>query len=169
MKVLVNGGLNCSELDGWWAEAYTPEVGWALGDGREHLESDWDAREAEELYRRLEDEIVPEFYARDAHGIPLSWLARMRASMAQLAPRFSSNRMVREYVEQIYLPAAAAFQCRSAQGGQLARELQAWQAGLLAHWSDVRFGDLEVRQEDSQVSFTVQVYLGSPAVPRPRR
>lgn len=97
MKVLVNGGLNLSELEGWWAEAYAPEVGWALGDGQEHLEPDWDAREAEELYKRLEQEIVPEFYTRDTQGIPRPWVARMRASMAHLAPRFSSNRMVREY------------------------------------------------------------------------
>ncbi len=163
MKVLVNGGLNLSELEGWWAEAYAPEVGWALGDGQEHLEPDWDAREAEELYQRLEQEIVPEFYTRDTQGIPRPWVARMRASMAHLAPRFSSNRMVREYVEQIYIPAAAAFQRRIAQGGQLAQELQAWQAQLAAHWGDVRFGNLEASQEGSRLSFTVQVYLGEVA------
>ena len=71
MKVLVNGGLNLSELDGWWVEAYTPEVGWALGDGQEHGDDPaWDTAEAEALYARLEHEVVPEFYSRDAHGIP---------------------------------------------------------------------------------------------------
>ena len=71
MKVLVNGGLNLSELDGWWAEAYTPEVGWALGDGQEHGDDPaWDAAEAEALYDLLEREVIPEFYARDEQGIP---------------------------------------------------------------------------------------------------
>ena len=69
MKVLVNGGLNLSELDGWWAEAYSPEVGWAIGDGREHGDDpSWDATEAETLYALLEKEVVPEFYSRDERG-----------------------------------------------------------------------------------------------------
>ena len=66
MKVLVNGGINLSELDGWWAEAYTPDVGWALGDGQEHGDDPaWDAVEAEALYELLEREVIPEFYARN--------------------------------------------------------------------------------------------------------
>ena len=102
MKVLVNGGLNLSELDGWWAEAYTPEVGWAVGDGREHGDDPaWDAAEAEALYGLLEREVIPEFYARDSAGIPTAWIARVRESMAQLTPRFSTSRTVREYVEQL--------------------------------------------------------------------
>ena len=113
MKVLVNGGLNLSELDGWWAEAYSAEVGWALGDGCEHAEPDWDAREAEALYAILENDIIPLFYARDAHGIPRAWVARIRASMARLAPHFSSNRMLCEYIECVYVPAAAAFRRRA--------------------------------------------------------
>ena len=88
MKVLVNGGINLSELDGWWAEAYTPEVGWALGDGQEHGDDPaWDAAEAEALYDLLEREVIPEFYARDEQGIPTAWVARMRESMARLTPR----------------------------------------------------------------------------------
>ena len=79
MKVLVNGGINLSELDGWWAEAYTPEVGWALGDGQEHHDDPaWDAAEADALYDLLEREVIPEFYARDRQGIPTAWVARMR-------------------------------------------------------------------------------------------
>ncbi len=107
MKVLVNGGLNLSELDGWWAEAYRPDVGWALGDGREHYEPEWYEREAQQLYEILEQEVIPEFYDRDAGGLPRNWLARIRTSMAQLTPKFSSNRMMREYVEEYYVPAAS--------------------------------------------------------------
>ena len=97
MKVLVNGGLNLSELDGWLAEAYTPEVGWALGDGKEH-DSDppWDAVEAGALYTFLEREVIPEFYRRDRHGIPVAWVAHIRESMARLTTHFSSNRTVRQ-------------------------------------------------------------------------
>lgn len=160
MKVLVNGGLNLSELDGWWAEAYSPEIGWALGDGKEHSEPGWDSAEAEQLYYLLENEIVPEFYARDSEGIPRSWVARMRASMAQLAPEFSSNRMVREYVEKIYLPAAYTFQHRSAQNGKLAKELYSWATQLKKYWHDVHFANIEVLQKEDNWSFSVQVYLG---------
>ena len=105
MKVLVNGGVNLSELDGWWAEAYSPEVGWALGDGQEHDDDPaWDAAEAEALYDLLEREVIPEFYARDDNGIPTAWVARMRESMARLAPKFSANRTVRQYTEQLLSP-----------------------------------------------------------------
>jgi starch phosphorylase len=165
MKVLVNGGLNCSELDGWWAEAYEPELGWALGDGREHPEPDWDSREAEALYDLLTHDIVPAFYTRDAQGIPRAWVARIRASMAGLAPQFSSNRMVRDYVEHLYLPAAAALRRRGAQRGQLANELYAWQRQLEAHWHQVHFGNLDSSQEQDHWAFHVQVYLGEVAPP----
>ena len=107
MKVLVNGGLNLSELDGWWAEAWTPEVGWALGDGREHGEDPaWDAAEANKLYELLENEIIPQFYNRNEHGIPTAWVEKMHESMATLTSQFSANRAVRQYTEDFYLPAA---------------------------------------------------------------
>jgi starch phosphorylase len=163
MKVLVNGGLNVSELDGWWAEAYTPEAGWALGDGQEHAEPEWDAREAEALYHLLETEIVPTFYARDAAGLPRAWVARIRASMAELAPRFSSNRMVRQYVEDLYLPAAAAVRRRVADGHRLARELHTWATGLAAHWAEVRIEAVEAALVGNDWAFAVRVALGAVA------
>ena len=92
MKVLANGGLNLSELDGWWAEANSPDVGWALGDGNEHKNDRyWDDREARELYDLLENEIIPEFYDRNEQGIPVKWVNRIRESMALLTPEFSAN------------------------------------------------------------------------------
>src|SRR5579885_3408668 len=85
MKVLVNGGLNLSELDGWWVEAYTPEVGWALGDGQEHANiSEWDGIEANMLYDLLETQVIPQFYTRDANNIPVEWVKKIRESMASL-------------------------------------------------------------------------------------
>ncbi len=161
MKVLVNGGLNLSELDGWWAEAYTPEVGWALGDGQEHEdEQAWDASEAEALFTLLEQQVIPSFYARDDNGIPLGWVARVRESMARLTPRFSANRTVREYTEQYYLHAAAAYRKRVAEHGALGAQVWSWQCALTQHWAEVRFGDLNVAAHDGQHVFHLPVYLG---------
>jgi len=161
MKVLVNGGINLSELDGWWAEAYSPELGWALGDGQERGDDpDWDAAEAVALYERLEREVVPEFYARDPRGIPVAWIARMRESMAQLTPRFSANRTVREYTEQHYLPNAAAYRARMADQGSVGRQVVDWRRGLEQEWAGVRFGTCKVETTGRQHRFEVQVQLG---------
>jgi len=160
MKVLVNGGLNLSELDGWWAEAYTPEVGWALGDRQEHGDDPgWDAAEAEALYNLLEREVIPEFYTRDESGIPAAWVKRMRESMARLTPRFSANRTVREYTEQQYLPAAAAYGQRAADQGAMGRQMVHWRHTLEEKWSTLRFGELNVETKSEQHVFAVWVYL----------
>ena len=159
MKVLVNGGLNVSVLDGWWAEAYTPQVGWAIGDGLEHDEPGWDALEAEELYRIIEQEIVPEFYDRDSQGIPRGWLERMRASMSLLAPQYSSNRMVRQYVDEIYVPAARELRRRTEGNCRVARELHAWQTRLERCWRTLHFGKAEVTREADRWHFQVEVFL----------
>jgi starch phosphorylase len=160
MKVLVNGGLNLSELDGWWAGAFTPEVGWALGDGQEHGDDPaWDAAEAEALYDLLESDVVPEFYARDGQGIPTAWVARMRNSMADLTPRFSADRAVREYTEQHYLPGAAAYRERAAGKGSVGRKLVDWQHALEKEWPAIRFGETKVETDGEQQVFEVQAYL----------
>ena len=161
MKVLVNGGLNLSELDGWWAEAYSPEVGWAIGDGREHGDDpSWDAAEAESLYAVLEREVIPEFYARDERGVSRGWVARMRESMASLTPTFSANRVVRQYTEEHYLSSAAAFRQRADNRGSAGADLVAWQAELAKHWSALRFGPATVQEQGAQYLFQVQVFLG---------
>jgi len=160
MKVLVNGGINLSELDGWWAEAYAPGVGWALGDGQEHGDDPaWDAVEANALYELLEREVVPEFYTRDESGLPTAWVRRMRKSMAQLTPRFSANRTVREYTEQRYLPAAAAYHERAANKGAIGRQMVDWQHGLEQKWATLRFGEVKVETRGEQHVFEVQVSL----------
>jgi starch phosphorylase len=160
MKVLVNGGLHFSELDGWWAEAYSPEVGWALGDGQEHGDDPaWDAAEAEALYDLLEREVIPQFYGRDDADIPTAWVARIRESMARLTPRFSANRTVREYTEQHYLPAAAAYRARAAEQGARGRSLVDWQQALEEKWAALRFGEVKVETNGKQYVFEAQ--LGS--------
>jgi starch phosphorylase len=160
MKVLVNGGLNLSELDGWWAEAYAPEIGWALGDGQRHDDdAATDALEAKALYDLLEREVVPCFYARDGHGIPTAWVAKMRESMARLTPQFSSNRTVREYTERHYLPAAAAYRARAADGGAAGAALVAWRRAVEQGWAGLHFGESVVRTEGIHHKFEIEVFL----------
>ena len=160
MKVLVNGGLNLSTLDGWWAEAYRPELGWALGDGEEH-DPEQDGADAEELYRLLEEEIIPRFYARDAEDLPKQWIQQMRDSMAQLTPRFSSNRMLQEYIEQHYLPAASAFQARTENHASLSKTLNHWTRHLHLHWHEIHVGERSVSEMQNGWQLDANIYLGA--------
>jgi starch phosphorylase len=159
MKMVVNGGLHFSTLDGWWDEAYSPEVGWALGDDQEHG-PEHDASDALQLYDMLEQQIVPEFYDRDQAGAPRAWIARIRASMTTLTARFSSERMVRDYVEQAYLPAAQAFLIRSKDNAKVARQIESWRQSNSEGWQETRFGEVRVEEADGQFHFEVQAYLG---------
>ncbi len=160
MKVLVNGGLNVSERDGWWAEAYRNEVGWAIGDGQEHGDDpNWDASEAEETYRLLEDEIIPSFYERDERGIPTKWIARTRTSMAELTSQFSSNRMVREYVDRLYVAAAANYHKRMADGAAESVRLRDWKKLLETHWPKLHFGARTTEADGGDYVVSVEAYL----------
>jgi len=162
MKVLVNGGLNLSELDGWWAEAYTPEVGWAIGDGQEHGEDPgWDAKEADTLYSLLEAEVIPEFYERDKSGMPGKWLGRIRESMAKLTPEFSATRAIREYTESHYLPAASRYHDRAADDGAIGTGLLQWKQDLERHWNTVHFVRVRINTHDGQHFFQADVTPGS--------
>ncbi len=160
MKVLVNGGINLSELDGWWAEAYTPEVGWALGGGLEHGDDPtWDGVEANALYDLLEREVVPEFYKRVQSGIPTAWIKRMRESMAKLTPRFSTNRTVREYAGRHYLQAAAGCRQRVADKGALGRQVVDWQHAMDQKWGALHFGRLRVETHAGHYQIEVELFL----------
>ena len=160
MKVLVNGGINLSELDGWWAEAYSPEIGWALGDGQEHGEDpDWDAEEAEALYNLLEQNVIPEFYHRDKNNIPDEWVTRMKESMVRLTPQFSATRTVIEYTEKHYIPAAAAFKVRTENKGAAGRHIVEWLHTIDEKWDLIRIDNIKTKTENGQHKFEVQVYL----------
>jgi starch phosphorylase len=161
MKVLVNGGLNLSELDGWWAEAYSPEVGWALGDGRTHTDDQaLDKSEAEALYELLEKNVIPEFYDRDGEEIPRGWVARMRASMSRLTPEFSSNRTVRQYTEEYYIATNAKFRRRAEKHGSLGIEILHWRVELEKHWASMRFGAATMEKQGDDYLFRVEVFFG---------
>ncbi|HET8996993.1 MAG TPA: alpha-glucan family phosphorylase, partial [Acetobacteraceae bacterium] len=159
MKVLANGGINLSELDGWWAEAYAADLGWAIGTTRQPDDATQDARDAEELYTLLEQVVLPEFYTREA-GIPRAWIARVRQSIAALAPRFSATRMVQDYLTQGYLPAAAALRRRLADGAAVAHDLRQWERRLHRGWRHPHIGTPEISREADGWSWALSVYLG---------
>jgi len=160
MKVLVNGGINLSELDGWWAEAYAPDVGWALGDGMNHGDDPGrDDVEAAALYDLLETKVVPEFYERRETHMPTAWIKRMRESMARLTPQFSANRAVREYTEQHYLPGATAYLERTANNGLVGRNMVDWRRRLDRSWDSIRFGRVRMTSGPSGNDVEVELFL----------
>jgi starch phosphorylase len=162
MKVLVNGGLNLSSLDGWWAEAYDPSLGWDIGDHRSYPdEAAQDAAEAEQLYSILENDVVPLFYRRESSGIPSEWVAMMRESMARLTGQYSANRSVREYTERFYLPAAERYEKRSKNHGELAVQMHEWQTELRAHWFEIHFREFETSEDEHQFLIRAHIYLGA--------
>ena len=160
MKILVNGGLNLSELDGWWVEAYSPEVGWAFGDGKEHGDDQpWDATEADSLYALLESEVIPRFYDRDQTGKPRRWIEMMRQSMSRLTPRFSASRSVREYTEKYYLPLASSYLKRTRDKGALAKRILDWENMLDTDWPKIHFGNATVESVNGCEEFRAELHL----------
>ena len=164
MKVLVNGGLNVSTLDGWWEEAYAPELGWAVGDGGQTDVAEQDRRDADALYTVLENEVVPAFYDRDAAGIPRAWVARMRHSMTELTLQYNATRMVAEYLDKAYLPAAQALRARVSDDAAAAREMAAWDRHMHRAWPSVHIGEPDVTGQDDGWTISVPVYLGEIAI-----
>ncbi|MCW5852843.1 MAG: alpha-glucan family phosphorylase [Anaerolineae bacterium] len=138
MKAAANGVLNLSTLDGWWDEAYRPEVGWAIG--RREVSDDvagQDQAEAEALYELLERDVVPAFYERGADRLPRRWISHMKASLSSLCHLFNTHRMVQEYTERFYLPAAARYTCLAQPGMSEARRLAGWKAQVAGGWGAV--------------------------------
>jgi starch phosphorylase len=162
MKVLANGGLNLSELDGWWAEAYAPEVGWAIGDGREHGDDlAWDSAEAETMYAMLEHEVIAEFFQRDTNGLPVRWIGRIRESMARLTPVFSASRAMRQYTELHYLQAAERFSARAALNGELGEHLESWCAMVQREWPALHLSDVNATEVDGKRLVEVRLSCGA--------
>jgi starch phosphorylase len=113
MKAVMNGGLHISVLDGWWAEAYDGENGFAIGNGEIHVvDETQDKRDADALFRLLEEQVVPLYYDQDSNGVPRLWVQAIKRSLRTLAWRFNADRMVMDYVLHCYLPAAVASSCQ---------------------------------------------------------
>ena len=139
MKAAVNGVPNCSILDGWWVEGYSPDVGWAIGRGEEYADPEQqDRAESAALLDLLERQIVPLFYQRGSDGLPRDWIARMKTCIRKLAPRFNTNRMVAEYAERFYLPAAVRGARLSADDLKPAVTLARAKESLRHKWGGVR-------------------------------
>lgn len=144
MKAALNGSLNLSILDGWWNEFHDGRNGWAIptadsaGDAAER-----DALEAAAMYDLIEHQIAPQFYDRDAAGVPATWIAHIRHTLATLSPALSADRMVREYVENLYLPASRAERRMTADDGAPARALAAWVAHVRGSWPEVHVTHVE--------------------------
>lgn len=159
MKILANGGLNLSQLDGWWAEAFADDVGWAVGDGKEYG-SEHDEVDARQLYALLEEQVVPAFYDRAPSGEPKGWINRMRRSMSQLVAQYSADRAVREYVERYYLPLARGYERRTRHHSALAIELVAVITDITRRWTDLRIVDSTCRRAGTLYHLQLDIALG---------
>ncbi|GAA3390722.1 alpha-glucan family phosphorylase [Streptomyces roseoviridis] len=168
MKAALNGCLNLSVLDGWWDEWFEPDFGWAIptADGAAALDEDRrDDLEAAALYELIEHRVAPRFYDRGPDGVPAGWTAMVRRTLTDLGPKVLADRMVREYVERLYAPAAAD---RRALGPDEARALAAWKARVRAAWPKVSVDHVEVgddlEEADAELGATpavrVRVALG---------
>jgi starch phosphorylase len=167
MKVTPNGGINMSVLDGWWPEAYDGSNGWAIGDRRIYGNDAYqDFMESQSIYDLLEKEIVPKFYERGADGVPRKWVATMKGSMKTCCPVFNTNRMVREYTERFYLPAAKRW-ARFQEGEfQVTRDVAAWESKLQQKWEEVRIEKVEAQipgeaTVGNQLPVRAEIRLGS--------
>ena len=166
MKAGVNGVLNCSILDGWWAEGYNPEVGWAIGSGEEYQDEELQDRvESEALYDLLEHEIVPLFYQRGRDGLPREWIKRMKASMKSVGQRFSTHRMLKEYSENFYFPALDNGRRLAAGNYAPAKELAAYLEKARRAWPSVSISELRadakpIMERGDSVTVTALVDLG---------
>ncbi|GAB4410281.1 MAG: glycosyltransferase family 1 protein [Anaerolineae bacterium] len=160
MKVIYNGGLNASILDGWWAEAYEPSVGWAIGAGEEYPQQEWDLQdfiEAQALYNLLEKDIIPAFYTRARDGLPRDWIRRIKASIHKLAPVFNTYRMVREYSEEYYLPSHQRFVALTQPDLTRGRAFADWLARVRANWHTVRIERVLVEPQQLTVRDDISV------------
>lgn len=146
MKVIYNGGLNCSTLDGWWAEAYDQTVGWEIGNGEEYPHDQLalqDAIEANALYTLLETDLVPLFYDRGRDGLPRHWIAKVKNSIKKLAPQFNTHRMLKEYTQMYYAPALERHERLTTPDLKPGIEFAKWRENLNAAWRNVKVENVQ--------------------------
>ncbi len=167
MKVIANGGLNFSTLDGWWVEGYEPGVGWAIGEGEEYDDTEYgDEVEANSIYHMLENEIVPMFYDRGPDNMPSGWIAMMKKAMATLCPFFNTHRMLMEYASKYYENAARDYKKITKDNSRLVKELVQWKERIEHAWGGIKIQDIETGNlQDVPATTTLKVkitvHLGS--------
>src|SRR5881398_2633803 len=151
MKAAPNGGINLSVLDGWWREGYNGSNGWAIGaeinNGTTEFQNEVDASS---LYQLLENQIIPLYYAKPDGKLPLAWLQLMRESIRSVTPVFNTHRMVKEYTERLYIPAARSHENFAQNGCEPATQLSQWKARMRRDWPQVRIHDVQVGNKDRQ-------------------
>ncbi|HVO75369.1 MAG TPA: alpha-glucan family phosphorylase [Ignavibacteriaceae bacterium] len=152
MKVIANGGLNLSVLDGWWVEGFDPEVGWKIGNGEEYNDPDYqDEVESREIYNALESHIVPLFYKRGEDHLPREWIAKVKNSMKKLGPFFNTHRMLQEYFTKYYVPAYKNYTLLSENNGVRIKELAAWKENVIGNWSQLKVIKVETSGNSKQI------------------
>jgi starch phosphorylase len=153
MKAAINGALNMSTLDGWWCEGYTPEVGWVIGAGESYKNADYqDMVESQAIYNILENEIVPLFYTRSADNLPRAWIHRIKNSIKSITPRFNTHRMVSEYTQRFYNPAAAKWRYLTAEAVARAKALSMWKSNMRKAWPEFAIKDVQIQIKDAEKS-----------------
>jgi starch phosphorylase len=166
MKAAINGVLNCSILDGWWDEAYNPEVGWAIGRGEEYVDTNLqDDIESKALYDLLEREIIPLFYQRGRDGLPREWIRRMKSCMKQIGQSMSSHRMLMDYSNKFYFPALKNYQRIQKSGYEEPKQLAEYFEKLSSAWNDIKIGEITsdakpIMQRGDGINITVYIELG---------
>jgi starch phosphorylase len=167
MKAAANGVLNCSILDGWWAEAYTPEIGWAIGSGEDYDDRNLqDHVESNALYDLLEQEIAPLFYTRSSDGLPRGWIAKMKNLIKAIGPIFNTHRMIQEYTEKYYMPALDRFDRLCADSMQRGKSFAEWKRHIYEHWPRIRIDSVQSdipaeTQINAANNITTQIHLGA--------
>jgi starch phosphorylase len=152
MKAVANGALHMSILDGWWAEGYSPGAGWAIGAGEEYEDTEYqDEIESRAMYELLEREVIPAFYARTRDGTPREWIRMMKASMRRLCPIFNTHRMLEDYVDGFYVPAAVLHQKMQHERNQTAESFAEWKQKVQRHWKEVRIQELKLEDGRAEI------------------
>lgn len=158
MKVVPNGGLNLSILDGWWVEGYDMDNGWAIGAGEEYEDPNYqDEVESKALFDVLENEVIPLYYDRSSDDLPRHWISRIKKSMMKLAPVFNTNRMVQEYTEKYYVRARENWQNLSADNFARTKQLVMWKQLVRDNWSQVKIVNAGVQKREVEVGFALKV------------
>jgi glycogen phosphorylase len=166
MKVVVNGGLNLSILDGWWCEAYNGWNGWAIGNGDVFEDQEYqDKVESEALYSLLEDVVIPLFYQRGPDSLPREWIEKIKNSMMTICPQFNMNRAAEEYTRRYYIPSLLNWQWLAGDDMKRARDTAAWKKYIKSNWDGVQILDVSTDRNidlavGEQLSVEAEVDLG---------